>query len=594
MTLAWTAPADVAAGTDHARADAYDLRYSTSPITTRRRLRRRHASPRDSRAGGPRDDGDTSPSTVSLNGCHLLLRGARHRRGGQRLGVVRTSCRPNLPALPFYTLEIRSAPDYVANDHTPSLFQIGTPATRLRAGAQRGLLLQGGLLRDARSTRPRPTAAGPRAATRRRSVVWVHADEPWTAFPTLTTDSDGAIIESGSNGLGIYGRFGDTRLTGERYLQVVLARKSADGTAVDPGKRGLPECADQGDRVRPRDRRRLGAQRRPQHAGLVQDRARAVTGLDRSATPVPRATRGGSTAEGDEPYNEGAPLGGSFRMAVPTTSGDVRRVHGQRQQPAVERTGRLGGHAFRVPRTPSARRTWLPRPPRRRSLLLRRTRYRNIRVTWSGAGDDRGVVGYYVYRWQDAPAGARYTPEKRRIATVLDGDEYLDTGVVLGETYHYEVRAFDDATNVSPAIGCVATSPRRAGADTHPQPGRRGHRRAFRPSDVDRAEQGDERGGGRVPAPALEHADPDRGGLRDRDAHPRRHPGLARHDRVVRGDRPAHGRELLLDPQPRRAGEPLRAVEHRRDHHQRPARRSRSRPGPRRPTSGRRCVWTAG
>jgi hypothetical protein len=360
----------------------------------------------------------------------------------------------NLPVLPFYALQIRSAPTYVANDHTPSLFQIGTPATGSGL-APNAVYYYKVLFSDA----PQHETASDRGWTARGNetpdAVWVHADEPWNRFPTLTTDSDGAIIEAGSNGLGVYGRFGDTRRSGGRYVQIVLARKSADSSAAIPGSEVYPRTPVSVTVFDPTT-----------HGAWVHNGVSNILGTARvSLAPSQGAAECYALAEGyprwlystgDGPY-WGTDLDGSFRMAVPVTSGSFgvytgnsnARAWNEQEDLVVTLPGAsyAAGASDMVP--PSAATT---------IAASSENEVRDIRVTWSGAADDRGVAGYYVYRWQAAPAGARFTPEKRRLATVRDGDEYLDTGVVLGQTYHYEVRAFDEATNVSPAIGCMATS----------------------------------------------------------------------------------------------------------------------------------------
>jgi len=452
VTLGWTAPADTAAGTDHATVASYDLRYSLSPIVTTEDF---DAATKASLVPTPAVPGSSETFTVArlANGAtyHFAVR-ALDAAGNPSAPSNRASA--ELPALPFYSLTIRSAPRYVANDHTPNLIQIGTPATDSglapNAVYYYKAVFSESVQRDATTDRGW-TAVGNETP----NVVWIHADEDWSRFPTLTTNADGAIIETGSNGLGLYARFGDSRLTGVRYLQVILARKSSEGTAAIPGSEVYPSAP---TTVTVFDPTTEGAW---VHNGVANTlgAARVSLAVSQGATECLAIAEGYPRwlfAPDDLPY-EGSSLSGSFRMAVPTlpdsfgvyTGNSNSRVWMAQDGLVVTVPGAsyAAGASDMVP--PSA-----PATIAASSL----NEARNIRVSWSGAADDNGVAGYYIYRWQDAPAAARYTPEKSRLATITSGDEYLDRDVVLGQAYHYEVRTFDAATNLSPALETSATS----------------------------------------------------------------------------------------------------------------------------------------
>ncbi|NTU71491.1 MAG: hypothetical protein HGB10_06695, partial [Coriobacteriia bacterium] len=70
-------------------------------------------------------------------------------------------------------------------------------------------------------------------------------------------------------------------------------------------------------------------------------------------------------------------------------------------------------------------------------------------VTWAPATDNVAVAGYRVYRWTSAPVGAAYSNRHELLASLAPtATSFADTGLTNGTPYHYEIRAFDLATNV--------------------------------------------------------------------------------------------------------------------------------------------------
>ena len=65
----------------------------------------------------------------------------------------------------------------------------------------------------------------------------------------------------------------------------------------------------------------------------------------------------------------------------------------------------------------------------------------NPRLTWSGATDNVGVVGYIVYRSTSGGTGS----EIARTSSLT----WTDASAVARRTYTYNVRAYDAAGNVS-------------------------------------------------------------------------------------------------------------------------------------------------
>jgi hypothetical protein len=81
-------------------------------------------------------------------------------------------------------------------------------------------------------------------------------------------------------------------------------------------------------------------------------------------------------------------------------------------------------------------------------------------ISWAPATDDVAVTGYHVYRWSPAPAGAAYSPIHSQVATLAAGaTSFNDADLTNGTTYLYEVRAFDEATNVGPRSGPASVTP---------------------------------------------------------------------------------------------------------------------------------------
>jgi chitodextrinase len=71
----------------------------------------------------------------------------------------------------------------------------------------------------------------------------------------------------------------------------------------------------------------------------------------------------------------------------------------------------------------------------------------SVQISWQASADNRGVVGYSVYR-----AGSL-------IATVTDGLSYTDTGLASSTAYSYTVTAYDAAGNEGSAgVEAIATT----------------------------------------------------------------------------------------------------------------------------------------
>lgn len=79
--------------------------------------------------------------------------------------------------------------------------------------------------------------------------------------------------------------------------------------------------------------------------------------------------------------------------------------------------------------TPPSAPTWISLVPSTSSVAL----------SWNGATDNVGVVGYYIYR----------NGNKLPIPSVITATSYTDTGLIPGNTFSYKVVAYDAAGNAS-------------------------------------------------------------------------------------------------------------------------------------------------
>jgi chitodextrinase len=95
------------------------------------------------------------------------------------------------------------------------------------------------------------------------------------------------------------------------------------------------------------------------------------------------------------------------------------------------------------------------RPTAPGSLIATAAGPTRVDLSWQASSDNVGVTGYKVYR------------EGALIATLDTTSSYSDTSVAANSTYHYEVRAFDAAGNLSdPSNTATANTPAGATALT--------------------------------------------------------------------------------------------------------------------------------
>jgi membrane peptidoglycan carboxypeptidase len=88
-------------------------------------------------------------------------------------------------------------------------------------------------------------------------------------------------------------------------------------------------------------------------------------------------------------------------------------------------------------------------------LSVTNTTTNAVSLSWGASSDDRGVVGYDVYRGS------------AKIGSVA-GTSYLDNGLSPGTNYNYTVVAFDADGNHSPPSNTVTATTQGGGGDTQP------------------------------------------------------------------------------------------------------------------------------
>ncbi len=269
------------------------------------------------------------------------------------------------------------------------------------------------------------------------SGTWVQEREDWTAFPTVTTDNTGAVAQSDW----FYCKFGDTTKSGTYHLLVSLSTGASGSTRN--GNVVVP--------VTVLDTASVGAW---VHDGVDNSAAYAFKRadiVDHAAPANPVALQfteknlvddDSNGVVDDEQY--GPAQDGGFRMAVPV--GQALDIRMQKKIWAVV----PGGFTIAMPDTDIALGATDQTAPSAPGGLTIDPMNGGAEVSWDAASDDTGVTAYHVYRWVDAPAGAGHTPLPEKVATVMSGTSYTDSGLTNGTTYRYLLRAADAATNVGP------------------------------------------------------------------------------------------------------------------------------------------------
>jgi hypothetical protein len=294
---------------------------------------------------------------------------------------------------------------------------------------------------------------------------WVAVDESdWAELPAITTDETGSYAPGEGAGW-FFVRFGDTRVTGTRFLTASL---SALGGAE--ALRGASQPA-----VSVFDPRTEGfwVHNRgivPAQDGAVQgaaQRVEMVAGLpavDRLA--IQRTEPNLCDDDGDGIVdNEGrlfyangdTDITGDYRMALPLGVPSWYLYEGSPPPPEAS----FGqGFTNLLPDTDLALDAVGDTvPPSAPDGLAAKATTGRITLTWDAAGDAT-VGSYLVYRWTDGASTDPFTPVKTVVARTAGSTlTYADTDVTAGAVYHYEVRAEDSQTSVGPRSNEATAAP---------------------------------------------------------------------------------------------------------------------------------------
>ena len=455
VPLLWTAPADdLGAG---GAATLYDLRYSTSSIDDTATFLAATA------AGGlpvPGAPGTQQTVTVTGLGTDTYYFALRSRDADGNWSAISNIVTASV---------IGNGTDtFVGGVDTPSLVCADDhTVTAVHLVVTSGL--------DPNTTYRVKTRYAedviPAAATDRGFVfnksstgTWAQEAADWASFPTFTTDASGGL----PNGKWLYIKLGDDTKARDYHLMAsVLPVGASTGTTTRSGTL-LPIVT-----AMSMTSAGTGSWVHNAVPSLLATETRVAATSDSAPSTMYSLVR--TEPNGVDDDNNGviddeshtSATAGDFRMAVPAaTHIDVRT--GDSNETLVQGwhsvlTGppdtdiALGGSEMIPPTAPGT--------PGVTSLDGK------LQLVWSPATDNVGVRGYYVYRWQDEPVGSPFTPAHVKVATVTPPTIWTDASVSTGQTYHYEVRAFDAAGNVGPrspmGTGTAVSAPPSAVTDLH-------------------------------------------------------------------------------------------------------------------------------
>lgn len=345
-----------------------------------------------------------------------------------------------LAASGSYTGGADRYPAVVPNDHTPI-------AVHFSADASSGLAPDSSYYVKVRFT----VGTTPGGTTNRGFTwnpvtrSWVQERGNWSLFPTVSTDSSGAI----SPGSGwTFAKFGDDTKSGVYHILVSLSATGESSTfngsnvqtitVIDPRVNGswVHNGVATGGAA-------------DDEAAITYAASSTVLALSKTETQSVDDDSNGVTD--DEGWGPAGAVG-DFRMCVPSVTPIEVSLNQATWEPA---SGFVSGPAD-VDLAISAAETTAPTAP---PVISGEAGDETSTLTWSPAVDDTAVAGYYVYRWSPSPSAA-YSPVHSRVAT-LDSTEstFADSGLTNGVTYLYEVRAFDAAGNVGPRSTTVTLTP---------------------------------------------------------------------------------------------------------------------------------------
>jgi putative cell wall-binding protein len=345
------------------------------------------------------------------------------------IGVIGTQV---VTAAGTYSGGVYDYPRFVPNDHTA--FALRYDATGLTPDATYYVKM-----RFTEGTKPSPGSN--RGYTWNPTTeTWVQESDSWSDFPQVTADGSGDI--TGSAGW-VFGKFGDDTKSGPYYVMISLKPVLGGDTLnpLDPPTTTVMDMTTTGSWV---------------HNGVATGQAaakRAEATLDTSSTLVyglskTEANLIDDDSDGTIDDEDHGPAGatGDVRLGVPATTGiDV----------FLKQSLWLDDVSSGAPDTDIALGAADTTPPGTPTGLSVDLGDLEVTLNWTAAP---GATGHHVFRWTDAPVGAKYSPIHEHIGSTT-GTTFTDTDVQAGITYRYEVRGYDAATNVGPRSASASGVP---------------------------------------------------------------------------------------------------------------------------------------
>jgi hypothetical protein len=333
-------------------------------------------------------------------------------------------------------------PLFVANDH--SVYAMRFSASGLLDAAGLPLTTAGTYYAKVRIT---PTATPSGGSSRgftwnATTQKWVQERADWTEFPVVTTNASGAIVAGNT---WTFFKFGDTTKpapTTSGTWYIVVSLQPTDGGAGTTQNNASPPAVTITDMTGNLEPGTFTSAFRI-HNGVATGALAAKRIESDQATLAPVWSISRTEPNGvDEGY--GTTATGDFDVAVPAGLAFDTKIQSV-IWPALAPS--FTGTQADVDIALGAADTTPPAAP---ATFTATAGDGQAQLSWAAVAD---AASYTVFKWQAAtPIGGstNYTPQHLQLATVTGSTTYNATGLTNGETYYFEIRANDAATNVGP------------------------------------------------------------------------------------------------------------------------------------------------
>jgi hypothetical protein len=346
-------------------------------------------------------------------------------------------------------------PLYVANDH--SVYAMRFTASGLLDKDGNPLASAGTYYVKVRiSPTATPSGGSSRGFTWNPTTqAWVQERADWTEFPVVTTNASGAIVAGTT---WTFFKFGDTTkpspTTSDTWYLVISLQPTDGGTGTTQNNAAPPAVTitDMTGALDPGTF--TSAFRIHNGVSATAYNAKRAEADESGALPVWSITRSepNGVAEG-----YGTTTTGDFDMAVPVgVAFDTKLQSATTWSPSASPfTGPLADVDIALGGADTT-------PPAAPATFTVTAGDGRAQLSWAAVAD---AANYTVFMWQAAtPIGGstNYTPQHLPLATVTGSTTYDATGLTNGETYYFEVRANDAATNVGPPTSVGTVDPKAA------------------------------------------------------------------------------------------------------------------------------------